>query len=187
MRLRDAVKMIEGSDLAPIGPGAWADLGCGDGTFTLALAEVTAPGSVIHAMDRDSRALAQIAARHNDVRVETHLGDFTKMPWPFTDLNGILMANSLHYVQDQEAFITSCRAQMQPEHRFLIVEYDTDQANAWVPHPIGRSALAELFVALGYESITPLGSRPSAYRRAELYAAMITTSPRTTVSKIFEN
>ena len=178
MRLRDAVKMFEGSDLASLGPTVWADLGCGDGTFTLALAEVIAPGSVIHAMDRDAGALAHIVPRHGDVRIETHVGDFTKGPWPFADVDGVLMANSLHYVKDQKAFITWCRSQMQQEHRFLIVEYDTDRANAWVPYPISQSELTALFAAAGYASITPLGSRPSAYRRARLYAAMVTTTAR---------
>jgi len=173
MRVRDAVNMFDGSDLISPGPTVWADLGCGDGTFTLALAEVLAPGSVIHAIDRDANALAHIVPRHNGVRIETHAGDFTKGPWPFGDVDGVLMANSLHYVEDQQAFITWCRSQMQPEHRFLIVEYDTDRANAWVPYPVGRVALAALFAAAGYPAIALLGSRPSAYRRAQLYAAMI--------------
>jgi ubiquinone/menaquinone biosynthesis C-methylase UbiE len=48
----DAAQLIGG---ARIGGGAmtWADLGCGDGTFTLALAAILPRGSIIHAMDRD--------------------------------------------------------------------------------------------------------------------------------------
>ena len=181
MRVRDAMKMFEGSDLASLGPTVWADLGCGDGTFTLALAQLLAAGSVIHAMDRNARALAHIAPPHGGARIHTHLGDFTKTPWPFDDVDGVLMANSLHYVKDQRAFITRCRSQIQPEHRFLIVEYDTDRANAWVPYPVSQAALAALFAAAGYPSITLLGSRPSAYRRARLYAAMAATPARSVV------
>ena len=165
--------MFAGSNLASLGPQMWADLGCGDGTFTLALAQVIAPGSVIHAIDRDAHALSQIARRHHNVQIVTHVGDFTRTPWPFDAPDGVLMANSLHYVEDQEAFIASCRTQMQPAHRFLIVEYDTDRANAWVPYPVNRTALAALFAAAGYESFATLGSRPSAFRRAQLYAALI--------------
>jgi hypothetical protein len=51
MRLRDATEMIADSDVEALGPATWADLGAGDGTFTPALAEVLASGSVIHAMD----------------------------------------------------------------------------------------------------------------------------------------
>ena len=164
--------MLGGSDLAASGPTTWADLGCGDGGFTLALAEVIAPGSLIHAMDRDARALGRIAAHHKKVRIRTHHGDFTKQPWSFTDLDGILMANSLHYIKLQEAFIHRCQLQLRPHHRFLIVEYDTDTANPWVPYPLGRTALAALFKLAGYASIKMLGARPSAYHRAQLYAAI---------------
>jgi precorrin-6B methylase 2 len=35
----------------------WCDLGSGSGTFTMALAHSLAPGSTIHAVDLDQRAL----------------------------------------------------------------------------------------------------------------------------------
>src|SRR4029453_14715020 len=38
MRLRDAIDMLADSGVDALGPTIWADLGCGDGTFTLALA-----------------------------------------------------------------------------------------------------------------------------------------------------
>ena len=39
------------------GPATWADLGCGDGTFTLALASLLPAGSTIYAVDQDAAAL----------------------------------------------------------------------------------------------------------------------------------
>jgi hypothetical protein len=54
----------------------------------------------------------------------------------------------------------------------MIVEYDTDRASRWVPYPIGRARLGPLFEAAGYGSIEVLGSRPSIFRRAPLYAAL---------------
>jgi trans-aconitate methyltransferase len=173
MRLRDAVDMVAGSGVGDLGPTTWADLGCGDGTFTLALAELLAPDSVIHAMDLDGAALKGIPPAHKGVRIVRHRGDFMKQPWPFTDLNGILMANSLHYVEHQPAFIRRCESHMKPLHHFLIVEYDTRTASRWVPYPVGQSALTTLFERPGHWSIRVLGSRPSIYRRAPLYAAAI--------------
>ena len=169
--------MLVDSGLASLGPTTWADLGCGDGTFTLALARVLASGSVIHAMDVDALALRTIPAEHRGVRIITHCGDFMKQPWPFADLDGVLMANSLHYVDDQAAFIRECEARMKPRGRFLIVEYDTDEPNRWMPHPVSRKKLASLFRDGGYSSIAVLGSRPSVFRRAALYAALVTSSP----------
>jgi trans-aconitate methyltransferase len=173
MRQRDAVDLLRASDLAALGPTTWADLGCGSGTFTLALAELLAPHSTIYAMDIDDAALRRIPPAHKQVHITRQLGDFTNASWPFADLDGILMANSLHYVNDQAQFIIACASRM-ASPRFIIVEYDTDTGNPWVPYPVSRTRLTALFAAAGRFSIEWLGSRSSVYRRAAIYAALIT-------------
>jgi SAM-dependent methyltransferase len=173
MRLREAVDMLADSGIDALGPTTWADLGCGDGTFTLALADLLSSGSIIHAIDVDASALRRIPSAHKRVRIVTHRGDFTGETWPFGDLDGILMANSLHYVGDQAAFIRGCSRHLKPSHRFLIVEYDTTTANPWVPYPVNQIRLRDLFERAGYPSIRVLRSRPSVFRRAPLYAAAI--------------
>jgi trans-aconitate methyltransferase len=176
MRLRDAIEMLADSGVDALGPATWADLGCGDGTFTLALAEVLAADSTIHAIDRDGSALRKIPSTYKGVRITTQRGDFTNQPWPFADLDGILMANSLHFIEDQPTFIRACEPRMTARRRFLIVEYDTDEASRWLPYPVSQIRLAALFAAAGYSSIRLLRSRPSVYRRASLYAALISPS-----------
>lgn len=161
--------MLAGSSLEALGPLTWADLGCGDGTFTIALADVLASGSVIHALDRDRAALKHIPSRHHDVRIHTHVGDFIE-PWPFGPVDGILMANSLHYVANQKAFVRECESRMTVPRRFLIVEYDTNRANTWVPYPLSRARLADLFTGYSFQS---LGSRASRYQSAQLYAELV--------------
>lgn len=165
--------MLADGGIDGLGPTTWADLGCGDGTFTLALADILASGSTIHAMDLDASALRRIPEARKGVRIVTHRGDFTDVVWPFADLDGILMANSLHYVRDQAAFIRDCARHLKPSHRFLIVEYDTTAANPWVPYPVSQIRLRDLFEHAGYRSIRVLRSRPSVFRRAPLYAAAV--------------
>jgi hypothetical protein len=143
------------------------------GTFTLALADLLAPGSAIHAMDRDGSVLRKLPSARKSVSITTHRGDFLNpQMWPFAGLDGILMANSLHYVEDQLTFIRACEPRMTSRHRFLIVEYDTDDASRWVPYPLPQARLTALFTVAGYRSIRLLRSRPSLYRRAALYALM---------------
>jgi ubiquinone/menaquinone biosynthesis C-methylase UbiE len=175
VRLRDAIDMLADSGVAALGPTTWADLGCGTGTFTLALADLLSPGSAIHAMDRDSSVLRRIPPAHKHIGITTHRADFTKpRMWPFDSLDGILMANSLHYVEDQAAFIRACEARMTSSRCFLIVEYGTDESSRWVPYPVSQARLSSLFITAGYSSIRVLRSRPSLYRRAALYAALVT-------------
>ena len=177
VRLRDAIEMLAESGVHTLGPTTWADLGSGTGTFTLALANLLAAGSTVHAIDQDGAALRELPSEHEVVHIKTHRGDFTNGTWPFAGVDGILMANSLHYVDDQAAFIRSCERRMAVPRRFLTVEYDTDESSRWVPHPVSRKKLASLFRDAGYSSIAMLGSRPSVFRRAALYAALVTSSP----------
>src|SRR5688572_27034876 len=88
--------------------GVWADLGAGEGAFTLALAELLDAGSTIHAIDRDAGALEVLSSRYARLerrlgrapRLKTHVADFTKDPG-LTDLDGVVMANSLHFMKDK--------------------------------------------------------------------------------------
>ena len=174
MRQGDAIDMLAASGVDALGATTWADLGCGDGTFTIALASLLAPGSTIHAMDQDSSVMRGIPSMHNHVQITTHVGDFTRATWPFADLDGILMANSLHYVAHQAAFIRACEGRMKAKRRFLIVEYDSHEATRWVPYPVSRTALTALFARANGASVAFLRSRRSVYRRAPLYSALIT-------------
>ena len=172
MTVDDAAKLIAGARITGRAV-TWADLGCGDGIFTLALAGILPPGSVVHAMDRDRLALQRIPGTYHGTSIVTHERDFTAQPWPFAELDGILLANSLHYVRDQVALIRECQRNMHASGRFLIVEYDTDRANPWVPYPVSVVSLERMFASVGYSAIEMLGTRRSIYQRARIYAALV--------------
>jgi hypothetical protein len=67
---------------------------------------------------------------------------------------------------------------MKSARRFLIVEYDTSASNRWVPFPVSRTRLAEIFEAAGYSSIRMLRTRASVFRHAPLYAAAVERAGR---------
>ena len=126
MSPEDARALIAHSSLSAGGPQVWADLGCGEGTFTVALASLLPAGSTVHAIDNDTRALARVPARHGDVAIVAHAGDFTRIPGfargRSDRLDGVLMANSLHYVQAQAAFLRGVDGALR-QRRILLVEY----------------------------------------------------------------
>ena len=52
-------------------------------------------------------------------------------------LDGLVAANSLHFVarDRQVPVVRALAAQLRPGGRFVVVEYDADRGNPWVPHP----------------------------------------------------
>ncbi len=152
----------------------WAELGSGRGAFTLALAECLGPGSVIHSVDRDRHALQEqataLARRYPQVALRLHTADFTT-PLDLPPLDGILMANSLHFVRDKRPLVHRLRALLRPGGKFLLVEYDVDSGNRWVPYPLSFASWQRLAQEAGFAQTTRLAGAPSTFLRA-FYAAL---------------
>jgi len=153
---------------------AWADLGSGGGAFTLALADLLGPTGRIVSIDRDASALRRQAellrARFPDVAVETRVADFTRQ-LDLADLDGVVMANSLHFVRDQGSVLGLVRDVLRDDGRLVIVEYDADHGNPWVPHPISWRRLPALLESAGFRDARHLASVPSRFLNA-IYSAV---------------
>lgn len=134
MQLQDSIHIIKHPFLSQEEKARWVDLGCGSGLFTLALAQLLLQGSSIEAIDKLPVRLMALPHPHQTV-ITTHQIDFVKSALPFYDRSGILMANSLHYVEDKPAFIDSMKPHLIAVGCWLIVEYNTDTPNTWVPSP----------------------------------------------------
>jgi SAM-dependent methyltransferase len=104
-------------------PGAhWADLGAGTGTFTRALAALLGPDAHLYAVDADERALRSIRAwaegTPDTPAVRILPGDFTRR-LPLPPLDGIVMANALHFVRDQPAAVALAASYLRPGGRLV--------------------------------------------------------------------
>lgn len=168
----DEARQLIGALHVASGPQHWLDLGCGGGTFTLALAELLPDGSTIEAWDMNAFALKHIPKRHHGVSISTRQVDFLRMPLP-TGLSGILMANSLHYVKDQPVFLSAMCKALDTGGTFLLVEYDSDVAlPPWVPFPVSFQHATTLLPQHGFTTPQRMGDRPSAYGHGDLYASV---------------
>jgi SAM-dependent methyltransferase len=140
----------------------WADIGAGTGAFTLALAELIGLGGSIVAVDRDQGALLQnaeaVTARFPDVEVQTLVADFTR-PLRLPVLDGLVAANSLHFVprDRQVEVVRALAAHLRPGGRFVVVEYDADRGNPWVPHPFSPASWQRMAAAAGLVDAERLG------------------------------
>ncbi|GAB4041115.1 class I SAM-dependent methyltransferase [Spirosoma jeollabukense] len=172
MQLRDAIALIRHDGHYPATPSTWADLGCGTGLFTRALASLLQPGSLMYAIDTNKASLANITD-YKDVAIKTVCQDFVRDEWPFDAIDGILMANSLHYVKDKPALIAKIQDCLTERGSILLVEYNTDIANPWVPYPLSYRSLTTLFKQAGFSSVEKLQQMPSRYGSANLYATFV--------------
>ena len=63
------------------------------------------------------------------------------------------MANSLHYVKNKTDLLKKIKTCLNANGCFLIVEYDMEAANRWVPYPISFSSLTKLFHDVGFSFV----------------------------------
>ncbi len=154
--------------------GVWADLGSGTGAFTLALADLIGPTGQIYTVDKDRNALGEqekaMRARFPATGIHTYLADFThRLDLP--PLDGVVMANSLHYVRDKSTMLRLVRTYLRPGGRLILVEYNTDRGNMWVPYPLSYSTWEALVRQNGFGGARLLTTRPSRFL-TEIYSAM---------------
>jgi ubiquinone/menaquinone biosynthesis C-methylase UbiE len=175
---RDHVELLRRGVPAP--GGTWADLGSGTGAFTLALAELLGPGGVIHAVDRDAGALRDLergmGASFPGVTVRPVVGDFTR-PLNLPPLDGIVMANSLHFHRDRETVARHAIGWIRPGGRLIVVEYDADTGNPWVPHPFSYRSWVELTGRIGLRDVQLIGRVPSRFLGAIYSAVAVVPEP----------
>jgi SAM-dependent methyltransferase len=152
----------------------WLELGAGDGAFTLALADLLGEAADITPLDRDRAALRRLEVRVPDRfpgrMVRPLHADFTATlpPGPF---DGVLAANSLHFVRDALPILRAIHERLVAGGRLVLVEYDADQGNPWVPYPISSRRWATLARDAGFDGPRVLHRVPSRFLGA-IYGAV---------------
>lgn len=158
MELTEAIQLI-GKGVRSDQKQTWVDLGAGSGLFTKALAALLPKGSSITAIDKNVSKISP----GNDVKIKVHAADF--LDFNFEDTDGVVMANSLHYVKDQKDFLSKLA---EKTRRLILVEYNTDKSNQWVPYPVSFNKLRSI-----YPEAELIGEHTSQYHKEGMYAALI--------------
>ncbi|MBC7879133.1 MAG: class I SAM-dependent methyltransferase [Anaerolineales bacterium] len=146
---------------------SWADLGAGSGAFTVALRELIGPTANIYAVDKDRASLNQLQRDHQ-IRFEDsnnlHLvvGDFSRA-LSLPPLDGILMANSLHFFKDKVKVLEHVKSFLKPKGTLILVEYNVDKGNLWVPYPFTFSTFGKLAKQSGFAEPRQLATAPSSF------------------------
>jgi SAM-dependent methyltransferase len=127
-------------------------------------------------VDRDAGVLRQtteaVARTFPHVAIESLVGDFRR-PLALPPLDGLVAANSLHFVarSGQAEAVRALAGHLRPGGRFVVVEYDADRGNPWVPHPFSYPAWVRLAGAAGLVDVEEIGRVPSRFLGA-IYSAV---------------
>ncbi len=168
----DHVRLLRGGIPEP--GGVWADLGSGAGAFTLALADLIGPTGEIYSVDKDRSALKEqgqaMRARFPETTVHYIAADFTRR-LDLPPLDGVVMANSLHFQREKGPVLQLVRGYLRPGGRLILVEYNVDQGNWWVPYPLSYRTWEALARQNGFTDTRLLATVPSRYL-GEMYSAL---------------
>lgn len=172
MKHADHVYLLK--DGIPAPGGIWADFGSGGGAFSLALAELIGPGGEIYSIDRSGEALreqqAAMRQRFAETKLHTLQQDFNA-PLTLPALDGIIMANALHFQRDKARTLQQVQRYLKPGGRFILVEYNADKGNFWVPYPLSITTWLDLARRCGFLATRPLAKVPSSFL-GEIYSAL---------------
>ena len=154
---------------------SWADLGAGSGAFTFALREVLGPDSHIYAVDKDRSSLEQLKRGYqsrygNDNHLYFQARDYSQS-LDLPPLDGILAANSLHYFKDRVKILKHIRSFLRPGGKLIVIEYNVDSGNPWVPYPFSFTTFRKLATQAGFAEPQLLATHPSRFLR-EFYSAL---------------
>jgi len=169
---KDHVRLIE-KGISKNGGGVWADFGSGDGAFTLALRDIAGPDVQIFSLDQEKSRLSVQKKEFDQMFPHSHIeyiaADFTgHLDLP--PLDGLIAANSIHFFKERTEVIRKLATYLKPRGTFIIVEYNADQGNMWVPHPFTYPQFADFANQAGLKNPQLLATTPSSFLD-EIYSA----------------
>ena len=169
----DHVNLLRPAEITP--GGTWADFGAGSGAFTLALRELVGPHANIYAVDKDQRGFKELERSHREKfstsqNVHTVRADFSGA-LSLPPLDGIVMANSLHFFKDKEKVLRHVRSFLKLNGVLLLVEYNVDSGNMWVPYPLSFETYRDLAPRAGFSKPTLLETAHSRFLKGFYSAA----------------
>jgi len=139
-----------------------ADVGAGDGAFTIPIARAVAPNGRVVAVDISEGALNKLrdrSGRENVTNVDTVVGAVDDPHLSADRFDGVLIHNAYHEMTEHETMLRHIRAALKRGGRFVIVEPMHDSSRGLTrekqvaQHDIAIEIVDEELRAAGFEVV----------------------------------
>jgi ubiquinone/menaquinone biosynthesis C-methylase UbiE len=107
-----------------------ADIGAGDGDFSIVVAQKVGPKGLVYANEIEAKKLVTIndkAAHEGLSNVVPILGRYDDTLVPPQQVDMAIMVEVFHHVSDKQAFLENLRRRVKPGARLVIIEADINQ------------------------------------------------------------
>lgn len=171
--LIDAEPLLD--DLEPLARRSLLDLGCGDGSYSLALSERAGPQGVVHAVDAWEEGIQELQQRmaeestEIDAPIRTHIADASQgLPLSDNSVDLCLMATVLHDIIQgggQDKTLSEVFRVLKPEGTLGVVEFDKVEDTPGPPLHIrlSQEELREVLQARGFAVMAIVPHAPPLY------------------------
>ncbi|MEM6799151.1 MAG: class I SAM-dependent methyltransferase [Planctomycetota bacterium] len=132
------------------------DLGCGNGFYTLKLAERVGPKGVVYAVDIQQEMLDLLANRAGDrglKNIRPALGTVVDPQLPAGEIDLILLVDVYHEFSHPEQMLAAMRASLSPTGRVALVEFRAEDPAVPIKplHKMTKAQCDKEFTANGFK------------------------------------
>jgi ubiquinone/menaquinone biosynthesis C-methylase UbiE len=149
-----------------IKPGQFiCDMGCGNGFYTLKLAQLTGKKGKVYAVDIQQEMLDMLQRRARAAKAEnivSLLGGETDPHLPENALDLVLMVDVYHEFSQPEAMLKSIRKSLKPDGRIALVEFRSEDPNVPIKpeHKMSKQQILKEFPANGFQLVGQFDGLP---------------------------
>ncbi len=139
-----------------------ADIGCGNGFYSLRVAERIGPHGAVFAVDVQQGMLDQLQERMAAAgtrNIYPVLGEFTDPNLPPGKIDWVLLVDAYHEFADPKAMLAKIKASLAPDGKVALLEYRAEQEDLGTPIKIPRDHMMTIdevmreWVPAGFELV----------------------------------
>ncbi|HDL19032.1 MAG TPA: class I SAM-dependent methyltransferase [Bacteroidetes bacterium] len=146
----DPENLLKEMDLKP-GMTA-ADIGCGNGFFSVPAAKIVAPDGMLHALDISSEMLDLLKARRPPANLQVHLCEENRFPLKTNSIDFVLLSAVFHEIENRDKFLLEIRRILRDDGHLWILEWQPKEETKGPPalHRISQTELRSSLTKNGF-------------------------------------